>query len=130
MVYIDDYAHHPNELKEAIKSIKIMHPKRKLCGVFQPHLYSRTRDFADEFAESLEMLDHIVLLDIYPAREKPIEGVNSQMLLDKIKKDEKTLQTKENLIPYLQSINPELIVTFGAGDIDRLVDKIKKAFTP
>ena len=76
------------------------------------------------------MLDHIVLLDIYPAREKPIEGVNSQMLLDKIKKDEKTLQTKENLIPYLQSINPELIVTFGAGDIDRLVDKIKKAFTP
>ena len=98
--------------------------------MFQPHLYSRTRDFADEFAESLEMLDHIVLLDIYPAREKPIEGVNSQMLLDKIKKDEKTLQTKENLIPYLQSINPELIVTFGAGDIDRLVDKIKKAFTP
>ncbi len=130
LIYIDDYAHHPNELKEAIKSIRMMHPKRNLCGVFQPHLYTRTRDFADEFAKSLEMLDQIVLLDIYPAREKPIEGITSQMLFNKIKKDKKTLQTKENLIPYLQSINPELIVTFGAGDIDRLVDKIKIAFTP
>lgn len=128
LIYIDDYAHHPNELKTAITSIKNIHPQRKLCGIFQPHLFTRTRDFADEFVASLELLDQIVLLDIYPAREEPIEGVNSQMLLDKIKNPNKSLQSKESLIPYLKSIQPELIATFGAGDIDRLVDKIKTAF--
>lgn len=129
VVYIDDYAHHPNELKAAIQSIRALYPDRKLCGIFQPHLFTRTRDFADDFARSLELLDQVVLLEIYPARESPIEGVDSQMLLDKINKKEKTIQTKENLIPYLLSIKPELIVTFGAGDIDRLVNKIKMAFS-
>lgn len=128
LIYIDDYAHHPNELKAAITSIKNIHPQRKLCGIFQPHLFTRTRDFADEFVASLELLDQVVLLDIYPAREEPIEGVNSQMLLDKIKNPNKSLQSKESLIPYLKSIQPKLIATFGAGDIDRLVDNIKTAF--
>jgi len=129
LIYIDDYAHHPNELKAAIHSIKALHPNRKLCGIFQPHLFTRTRDFANEFAKSLELLDHIILLEIYPARELPIEGVNAQMLLDKIKNKHKIIQTKENLIPYLKSIHPELVVSFGAGDIDRLVNNIKMAFT-
>ena len=128
LIYIDDYAHHPNELKATINSIKAIHPTRKICGIFQPHLFTRTRDFADDFAASLELLDNVILLDIYPAREEPIEGVTAQMLLDKIHKNEKCIQTKENLIPYLKSIHPELIVTFGAGDIDRMVDKIKTAF--
>ncbi|MCL2130891.1 MAG: UDP-N-acetylmuramate--L-alanine ligase [Lentimicrobiaceae bacterium] len=128
-IYIDDYAHHPQEITACVKSIRTMYPNKKLCGVFQPHLFSRTRDFADDFARSLELLDTVVLLDIYPARELPIEGVDSQMLLDKIKKTEKILVNKENLIANLKNINPEILVTMGAGDIDRLVDKIKNAFT-
>ena len=128
-IYIDDYAHHPNELKAAITSAKLLHPTRKICGIFQPHLYTRTRDFADEFAQSLNALDEIILLEIYPAREEAIEGVNAQMLLDKIKNPNKRIVDKNTLIPYLLSNKPEFIITFGAGDIDRLVDKIKKAFT-
>ena len=128
-IYIDDYAHHPNELKAAITSAKLLHPTRKICGIFQPHLYTRPRDFADEFAQSLNALDEIILLEIYPAREEAIEGVNAQMLLDKIKNPNKRIVDKNTLIPYLLSNKPEFIITFGAGDIDRLVDKIKKAFT-
>jgi UDP-N-acetylmuramate--alanine ligase len=105
-----------------------MHPNKKICGVFQPHLFSRTRDFADGFARNLETLNTVILLEIYPARELPIEGVDSQMLLDKINKAEKMVVDKENLIGCLKNIQPELLVTMGAGDIDRLVVEIKNAF--
>jgi len=125
-IYIDDYAHHPQEINACIASAKMLHPNKKICGIFQPHLYSRTRDFADEFAKSLEELDHIILLDIYPARELPIEGVNSEMLLNKINKSEKILLKKEQLIDYLKTINFEVLITMGAGDIDRLVNEVKK----
>jgi len=125
-IYIDDYAHHPQEINACIASAKMLHPNKKICGIFQPHLYSRTRDFADEFAKSLEELDHIILLDIYPARELPIEGVSSEMLLNKINKSEKILLKKEQLIDYLKTINFEVLITMGAGDIDRLVNEVKK----
>ncbi|MDR2407377.1 MAG: UDP-N-acetylmuramate--L-alanine ligase, partial [Bacteroidales bacterium] len=125
-IYIDDYAHHPQEISACIASARMMHPHKKICGIFQPHLYSRTRDFADEFARSLEDLDHVILLDIYPARELPIEGISSKMLLQKINKTEKILLDKTQLIQYLEVIKPELLITMGAGDIDRLVIDIKK----
>lgn len=127
LVFVDDYAHHPNELKACIESAREWYPGKKICGVFQPHLYTRTRDFADEFAAQLSTLDKVVLLDIYPAREEPIEGVDSRMLLDKITQKDKILCTKEELIPYLKSVRPEVLLTMGAGDIDRLVVSIKKA---
>ena len=127
--YIDDYAHHPQEIRACIASIRSMHPDKKLCGIFQPHLFSRTRYFADDFARSLQQLDTVILLDIYPARELPIEGVDSEMLLNKIDKKEKMLIKKENLIACLKNINPEILVTMGAGDIDRLVNDIKTAFS-
>ena len=127
-VYIDDYAHHPNELKACIASARAWYPDRKICGVFQPHLYTRTRDFADEFAAVLSTLDAAVLLDIYPARELPIEGVDARMLLDRMTLGEKYFSTKENLVPLLKKLEPGVILTMGAGDIDRLVDTIKNAF--
>ncbi len=127
-VYIDDYAHHPEEIRACIASAKMMHPGKKICGVFQPHLYTRTRDFADEFARSLEELDHVVLLDIYPARELPLEGITSKMLLKKINKTDKILVDKKQLLQYLEIIKPEVLITMGAGDIDRLVSEIKKTF--
>ena len=127
-VYIDDYAHHPNELKACIASARAWYPGRKICGVFQPHLYTRTRDFADEFAAVLSTLDVAVLLDIYPARELPIEGVDARMLLDRMTLDEKYLSTKEELVPLLKKLEPEVLLTMGAGDIDRMVETIKNAF--
>ena len=127
-VYIDDYAHHPEELKACIGAMKEVYPGKKITGVFQPHLYSRTRDFADAFARSLELLDEIILLDIYPAREAPIEGVDSTMLLNKIRSKNKTLCTKENLIEELILRDPEVLITLGAGDIDQLVSPIIEAF--
>lgn len=127
-VYIDDYAHHPNELKACIASARAWYPDRKICGIFQPHLYTRTRDFADEFAAVLSTLDVAVLLDIYPARELPIEGVDARMLLDRMTLDEKYLSTKEDLVPLLKKLKPEVMLTMGAGDIDRIVDTIKNAF--
>lgn len=125
--YIDDYAHHPEELRATIKSIRGIYPEKTLTGIFQPHLYTRTRDFADGFAEVLSLLDHILLLDIYPARELPIEGVTSGMIAEKIHAASgKTaiILKKEDIIPYLKEKSPELLVTFGAGDIDRLVPAI------
>jgi len=127
-VFIDDYAHHPKEIKACITAAKTLHPNKKICGVFQPHLYSRTRDFADEFAKSLEELDQIILIDIYPAREQPIEGVSSEMLLNKINSPNKVLLSKDELTGYLENAKPELLITMGAGDIDRLVGGIKKVF--
>jgi len=128
-VYIDDYAHHPEEIKACIASAKMMHPNKKICGIFQPHLYTRTRDFADAFARSLEELDHVILMDIYPARELPIEGVTSKMLLKKINKTDKILVNGEQLLQYLEIIQPEVLITMGAGDIDRMVSEIKKIFS-
>lgn len=128
MVFLDDYAHHPEELKASINSVKALYPNLKVCGIFQPHLYSRTRDFLDGFAESLALLDQVILLEIYPAREEAIPGINSQLLLDKIPIKNKVLVQKENLVSYLKSSKQEVIITLGAGDIDRLVEPIKKAF--
>lgn len=124
-VYVDDYCHHPSEIKAFVTSMRAMFPDRKLTGVFQPHLYSRTKDFADGFADSLSLLDRVVLLEVYPAREKPIAGVNSQMLLDKIKIEDKYLVSKENLIEKLKELKPDVLMTMGAGDIDRFVSVIE-----
>lgn len=127
-VYIDDYAHHPNEIKALVESLRIQYPTKKLTGVFQPHLYSRTRDFADQFAEELSGFDEIVLLDIYPAREEPIVGINSKMLLHKINKMDKYYSTKEGLLDLLEALYPEVLVTIGAGDISNFVPQIEDRF--
>jgi UDP-N-acetylmuramate--alanine ligase len=126
VVYIDDYAHHPEELRAAITAAKQLYPDKKVTGIFQPHLFTRTRDFADGFAESLDLLDVCVLLDIYPAREKPIEGINSQMLLDKMKSKEKFLVKKENVLEFLKTHPSQVVMTLGAGDIDSLIEPIEK----
>ena len=126
VVYMDDYAHHPSELKASISSIRDLYPDRKITGVFQPHLYSRTRDFASGFAEALSLLDELILLDIYPARELPIEGVDSQLILRDVKLKNKMLCSKENLLPLLKEKELDVLVTFGAGDIDKMVPLIKE----
>ncbi|MEA4936699.1 MAG: UDP-N-acetylmuramate--L-alanine ligase [Paludibacter sp.] len=126
VVYIDDYAHHPSELNAGISSIRMMYPGKKITGIFQPHLYSRTKDFADDFARVLSTLDELILLDIYPARELPIPGVDSAMILDKVTLTNKVICKKENLIELLKNKKDmEVLVTFGAGDIDTMVPQIK-----
>ncbi len=125
IVFMDDYAHHPSELKASISSIRNLYPGKKITGIFQPHLYSRTRDFAPAFAEALSALDSLILLDIYPAREQPIKGVDSELILRDVKLKNKTLCSKENLLPLLKEMPLEILVTFGAGDIDKLVPLIK-----
>jgi len=125
-VYIDDYAHHPAELATAISSIRGMFPTRKLTAIFQPHLYTRTRDFATEFAKALSNVDKLILLDIYPAREEPIPGVTSEIIYDAVTAPEKILIKKEELMDTLASENPEILVTFGAGNIDRFIEPITK----
>ncbi|MBR5056829.1 MAG: UDP-N-acetylmuramate--L-alanine ligase [Bacteroidales bacterium] len=124
--YIDDYAHHPNEIRAAIGSIRNIFPGRRICGIFQPHLYTRTRDFADDFADALGGLDELIMLPIYPARELPIEGVNSEMILDKVKGPRKELVSKEELIAHLKARSIDCLVTFGAGDIDRFIQPIEE----
>ena len=119
--YVDDYAHHPNEIKAAISSIRDIYPGRKILGIFQPHLYTRTRDFADDFAVALSGLDSLIMLPIYPAREEPIEGVCSEMILDKVTIADKTIVPKEKLMETVASRDVDVLVTFGAGDIDRFV---------
>lgn len=123
-IYIDDYAHHPEEIKACLSSVRAMYPTQRLTVIFQPHLFSRTRDFAAGFSESLSLADEVVLLDIYPARELPIPGVNSEMLLEGIKANKKTLINKDQVMDYLKESRPEVLVTMGAGDIDRLVPGI------
>lgn len=122
--YIDDYAHHPKEIAAAISSMRDIFPGRRLTAIFQPHLYTRTRDFADEFAESLSMVDKLILLDIYPAREEPIEGVTSEIIFRNVTAQEKVLMTKEELMDYLQNEPVDILVTFGAGNIDRFIKPI------
>jgi len=124
-VYIDDYAHHPRELSAFIQSINELYPDKKATGIFQPHLYSRTRDFAEGFAASLDRLDQVILLDIYPAREKPIPGVDSNMIIKLMKSKNVSLVTKEELIPLIDKLRPELLLTIGAGDIDKFVEPIE-----
>lgn len=125
-VYIDDYAHHPEELAALIKSAKRLFAGRKCVVAFQPHLFTRTRDFADGFAESLSMADEVILLDIYPARELPIEGVTSQMIADRMGNPNHTILSKEGLIEYVKAAPLDLFITAGAGDIDKLVNTIKE----
>ena len=122
--YIDDYAHHPAELNSAISSVRQVFPGRKLTGIFQPHLYTRTRDFAPEFAEALSLLDKLILLDIYPAREEPIEGVTSELIFKDVTCPEKVLLTKDGLMDYLSRERTDVLMTLGAGDIDRFVPAI------
>lgn len=123
-VYIDDYAHHPAEIKALLTSVKSLYPGRKITVVFQPHLYSRTRDFADGFASSLNLADEVILLNIYPARELPLEGVDSKMIMKRMSKARVQLCADESLLDCLKKMDPEVLVTVGAGDIDRFVEPI------
>lgn len=123
--YIDDYAHHPKELATAISSMRDIFPGRKLTAIFQPHLYTRTRDFAEGFAEALSKVDKLILLDIYPAREEPIPGVTSEIIYDKVTAPEKVLLKKEELMGYLEKEPVDVLVTFGAGNIDRFIEHIE-----
>lgn len=123
-VMIDDYAHHPDELKASIRSVRALYPGRKLTVIFQPHLYSRTRDFAPQFAEALSMADQVILLDIYPARELPIPGVTSQLIFDRITCRDKELCLREKLLERIKECNFDILLTMGAGDIDRLLPEI------
>ena len=127
-VYIDDYAHHPEEIKAALLAARKVFSDKELTVVFQPHLFTRTRDFMDGFAQSLSLADRVILLDIYPARELPIEGVTSAALLEKITSKDKMLCGKNELLNIIKGIDPELIMTVGAGDIDRFVPQIEKLF--
>ncbi|MFC3559846.1 UDP-N-acetylmuramate--L-alanine ligase [Pedobacter jamesrossensis] len=124
-IYIDDYAHHPEELKACFDAVRQLYPEKKLTVIFQPHLFTRTRDFADEFAKVLSTADELMLLEIYPARELPIEGVNAQFLLDKITMTNKRVCGKDFVIEHVDKTKPELILTVGAGDIDTLIEPLK-----
>ena len=126
MIYIDDYAHHPVEIEAFLSSVRALYPRKKLTAVFQPHLFSRTRDFLQEFAKSLSLADQVFLLDIYPARELPIAGVTSASLLTLITAQQKALVSKDDLLKSLKEEKPGLLVTVGAGDIDKLVQPIKE----
>ncbi|MBE0423371.1 MAG: UDP-N-acetylmuramate--L-alanine ligase [Lutibacter sp.] len=127
LVLIDDYAHHPTEINAVVDSVREMYPTKKIAGIFQPHLYSRTRDFIDDFAASLSRFDQLILLDIYPARELPVEGVTSAWLLDKITIEDKQISSKENLVKNVLNLDSQVIVMIGAGDIGELVAVIKNA---
>jgi UDP-N-acetylmuramate--alanine ligase len=127
LMFIDDYAHHPEELRAFISSVREALPEKRISGVFQPHLYSRTRDFAPAFAETLSLLDDVILLEIYPAREKPIAGVDSGMIFNELtNKAEKRRCTKEQLLGVIEELKPEVLLTMGAGDIDQMVKPIKE----
>jgi UDP-N-acetylmuramate--alanine ligase len=126
VVFIDDYAHHPEEIKALISSVRTSYTGRKITGIFQPHLFSRTKDFATAFAQSLEPIDQIILLDIYPAREEPIGNVSSRLIFDQIKNPKKVLLNKEDLPGYLEEKPLDILLTIGAGDIDRLVEPIRQ----
>jgi len=128
-VYIDDYAHHPEELQACITAVKSLYPGKKLTAIFQPHLYTRTRDFADGFAKALNMTDVLLMLDIYPARELPIPGVTSDIILDKMSITDKRKCGKQEAIEFVGRQKPALLLTVGAGDIDTLVEPLKNALT-
>ena len=126
LVFIDDYAHHPEEINAVHQAVREMYPNKKVLAIFQPHLYSRTRDFADDFAKSLAQFDELILLDIYPARELPIEGVTSNWLLGKVDNKYKKLVSKKELLSEVHKTSAQIILTIGAGDIGEEVKHIKK----
>ena len=126
-VLIDDYAHHPAEVTAFLSSVKALYPDRELTAIFQPHLFSRTRDFADGFAESLSIADHVLLLDIYPARELPMEGVTSALIFEAVQSKTKQQCTRDELPGVVRKMKPSLLVTIGAGDIDQLLPTLKEA---
>lgn len=126
VVFIDDYAHHPEEIRVFLESVREIYPKHKLTAIFQPHLFSRTKDLAKEFAQQLSIADEVVLLDIYPAREQPVEGVTSELIYNQLTSFEKTLVKKEELVDFVKSKHFEVLVTIGAGDIDKYVAPIKE----
>ncbi|TDE06279.1 UDP-N-acetylmuramate--L-alanine ligase [Flavobacterium hiemivividum] len=127
LVYIDDYAHHPTEINAVYQAVRELYPTKKVLALFQPHLFSRTKDFADDFAKSLSQFDELLLMDIYPARELPMEGITSEWLLNKVENKNKKLVSKENVIGAILESDAQIIVTIGAGDIGELVGSIKKA---
>ena len=129
LVYVDDYAHHPQEIAALVNSIKLLYPGKKITGIFQPHLFSRTKDFADDFAEELSELDELILLPIYPAREEPMQGITSEWLLSKCKNEKKSIKKPSELLPYLSQYTEGVLLTIGAGDIDRLVPSLKELLT-
>jgi UDP-N-acetylmuramate--alanine ligase len=129
LVFIDDYAHHPEEINAVFQAVQEMYPGQRILVIFQPHLYSRTRDFADEFAQSLSNFDEVILLDIYPARELPIEGVTSEWLLHKIDNSNKKLVSKSEMISEIQKTRAQIIITLGAGDIGEEVESIKQSLS-
>lgn len=126
LIYVDDYAHHPTEITAFLSSLRAMYPEKKITAVFQPHLYSRTRDFAEGFSQSLSMADEVLLMDLYPAREQPIPGVSSDMLFDAITSTVKVRCTKNDVVQRLEDMDVEVIATIGAGDIDTCVKPIKE----
>lgn len=126
VTYIDDYAHHPKEIYACIKSVRELFPMKKIAAIFQPHLYTRTRDLAREFGEALSMLDDVVVMDIYPAREKPIEGVSAFSILDYIKISNKSYLIKEEIFDFVKEGSFDVLLTLGAGNIDNLVNPIKE----
>jgi UDP-N-acetylmuramate--alanine ligase len=127
LVYVDDYAHHPTEINAVHQAVRELYPNEKVLAIFQPHLFSRTKDFADDFAKSLSQFDEILMLEIYPARELTIEGITSSWLLSKIENPNKKLVSKTDLVPSILASNAKIIITIGAGDIGELVPNIKKA---
>ncbi len=127
LVYIDDYAHHPTEIHALVSSVRLLYPGKKITGVFQPHLFSRTRDFFDGFAKELSALDEVILLPIYPAREEPIAGVTSDVLLEKISAPSKMLLSPSEALGYVSKTESGVVLTIGAGDIDRIVEPLKNA---
>ena len=129
LVYIDDYAHHPVEVKALMDSVKMLYPGKRITAIFQPHLYSRTRDLAEEFAQSFDQADQVILMSIYPAREKPIHGVSSKLIYDALTTNEKLLTDLSGLLDHLKDDRPEILLTIGAGDIDQMVVPIKELLT-
>ena len=125
LIYIDDYAHHPNEIASTIEAVRFLYPGKRVVGIFQPHLYSRTRDFADGFARVLQTLDEVIMMPIYPAREKPILGVTSSMVLRKMESMSKYLCTPDQVLELVPALCPDVVLTLGAGDIDRLVPRLE-----
>ena len=127
VVFLSDYAHHPSEIKQSVLSIRELYKDKKITAIFQPHLYTRTRDFYQDFADSLSLLDEVILTDIYPARETPIPGVTSKLIYDNLRPGiEKSMCKKEEILNILKDKNIEVLITLGAGDIDNYVPEIKK----
>jgi len=126
VVFVDDYAHHPKEIYELLRSIRDLYPENKITAIFQPHLFSRTRDLAEGFGRSLSLADEIILMDIYPAREEPIEGVSSQLILDQLENKKGVIASVKEILKRIETNKPEVLLTIGAGDIDKIVEPIKE----